>query len=98
MNATSTSFTDTSSDEFIFETCVDCVESAIAAELGGAKRLEVCDSLIEGGITPSYGKLKQIKQAVHIPIHVLIRPRNGDFIYSEYDMQIMIEDIKYVNY
>lgn len=92
--STPSSSNSSSPDEFLFETCVDCVESAIAAEQGGAKRLEVCDSLIEGGITPSYGKLKQILRSVHIPIHVLIRPRGGDFVYSEHDMQIMMEDIR----
>lgn len=78
---------------YILEVCVDSVESAIAAYEGGADRLEVCSNLIIGGTTPSVSMFKQIKALCDIPIHVLIRPRYGDFLYSESEYKEIIEDI-----
>jgi copper homeostasis protein len=77
----------------LFEACVDCVAAAVNAEKGGAKRVELCDSLVEGGVTPSYGKIKKVVQAITIPVNVLVRPRGGDFCYSAHEVEIMLEDI-----
>ncbi|CBK25107.2 uncharacterized protein [Blastocystis hominis] len=77
----------------LLEVCIDRVESAINAERGGAGRVELCDNLIDGGTTPSYGMIKTVKNAINIPVNVIIRPRGGDFYYNENEMQIMIEDI-----
>lgn len=77
----------------IVEICANSLQSALHAESGGADRIELCSELGVGGITPSYGLLKRIKEYIKIPVHVLIRPRSGDFSYSDYEFQIMKEDI-----
>lgn len=77
----------------IVEICANSLQSALNAERGGADRIELCSELGVGGITPSYGLLKTIKEQIKIPVHVLIRPRSGDFTYSDLEFQIMKEDI-----
>jgi copper homeostasis protein len=81
------------SDHVLIEACVDSVESAIAAEQGGAGRIELCANLIEGGTTPSDGALGLCRERVAIPIRVLIRPRGGDFLYSRTDFETMRRDV-----
>jgi copper homeostasis protein len=76
------------------EICVECIESAIAAESGGADRVELCDNLTLGGTTPSAGTIAQSCRRLSIPVHVLIRPRAGDFIYSEPEIAVMRHDIE----
>ena len=73
----------------ILEVCVDSVESAVNAELGGADRIELCGDLIVGGTTPSLALYERIREKIHIPIHVLLRPRFGDFLYSTDEIEIL---------
>src|SRR5512141_100265 len=80
----------------LLKVCADSVESAVAAERGGADRLELCMSLAEGGFTPSSGLIERVLSIVHIPVHVLIRPRTGNFCYSKEEMEVILSDVRQV--
>lgn len=80
-------------EKFILEVCVDSVESARAAVVGGATRLELCANLIIGGTTPSPLLYEEIRKYTDIPIHVLLRPRFGDFCYTPSEFAILKEEI-----
>lgn len=77
------------------EVCVSSVASARRAEQAGADRLELCAELAVGGVTPSPGLLQAVREAVRIPVHVLIRPRSGDFVYDEATFAQMVRDIAF---
>lgn len=77
---------------YLLEACTDSVESALEAAEGGAHRLELCANLIIGGTTPGVSQFKQIRKSLELPIHVLLRPRYGDFYYTEREFQMIRED------
>ncbi|AMM53037.1 hypothetical protein TH61_17260 [Rufibacter sp. DG15C] len=79
---------------YSLEICIDSVASAVAAEQGGAQRVELCDYLAGGGTTPSAGMISLVRESISIPLHVLIRPRRGDFLYSKEEMEVMKRDIQ----
>ena len=76
------------------EVCANSVTSALAAEEGGAIRVELCASLTEGGTTPSYAEIALAKKLLRIQVFPIIRPRGGDFLYSDLEFELMKEDIK----
>ncbi len=82
--------------DYTLEICSNSVQSAINAQLAGAHRVELCDNLWESGTTPGPGSLKLARQKLDIGLFVLVRPRGGDFYYSDLEVEIMMEDIKSV--
>lgn len=78
----------------ILEICADSIQSAVYAEEGGADRIELCENLAQGGVTPSAGKIRIAKQMLKVPVFVLIRPRKADFLYSGMEFELMLEDIR----
>lgn len=81
-------------NDFILEVCADSVESVLAGERGGATRIELCSNLVIGGTTPSPKLFEEIRKYSKIRLHILIRPRFGDFCYSDYEYSIMKEEVK----
>src|SRR5215216_8127702 len=77
----------------LVEGCVESLESSLAAVQGGAQRLELCDDLSVGGITPSVELLDAVKRAVDVPVFVMIRPRGGPYEYSKAELDHMRRDI-----
>ena len=81
-------------DEFMVEVCANGVESCLAAQEGGADRVELCAGIPEGGTTPSYGEIKVARRVLTTTrLHVIIRPRGGDFLYSDLEVERMAQDI-----
>lgn len=79
----------------IIEICTNSAQSCVEAEAGGATRVELCAGIPEGGTTPSYGEIKTAQDlTTSIAINVIIRPRGGDFLYSEAEIQSMLYDIE----
>lgn len=81
-------------DKYVLECCVDSVESSIAAAEGGADRLELCAALMIGGISPSIALYEQVRECCGLPIRVLLRPRFGDFLYSQYEFRILEREVE----
>lgn len=79
----------------LIEVCANSVESALAAQVGGAARVELCAALVEGGITPSAATIELARERLQIPLHVLIRPRGGDFCYDDIAFDLMKRDIAF---
>ena len=77
------------------EICANSIESAIAAENGGADRIELCANLGEGGTTPSYGQIKWCVENLQLEVWPLIRPRGGDFLYTDAEFECILEDISF---
>lgn len=81
-------------EEFMVEVCANGVESCLAAQQGGADRVELCAGIPEGGTTPSYGEIKVARRVLTATrLHVIIRPRGGDFLYSDLEVERMAADI-----
>ena len=78
----------------LLEVCADSVQSAIAAQEGGADRIELCSALVIGGLSPSPAMFQQVRENTDIQIRVLLRPRFGDFCYDEYEFQTLKEEVR----
>ena len=82
-------------NKFQFEVCANSVESCLAAQKGGANRVELCAGIPEGGTTPSYGEISVAREVLDATrLHVIIRPRGGDFLYSPIEVKAMLKDIE----
>lgn len=79
----------------IIEICANSFESAQAAQFAEASRIEFCTELSVGGLTPSHGLIEKVVSELNIPTHVLIRPRSGNFTYSEDEVDVMLRDIAF---
>jgi copper homeostasis protein len=77
----------------LIEVCVEGIDGLIAAQAAGADRVELCASLVEGGITPSMGTVREALKLATIPFHVIVRPRGGDFLYSRAEFASMLADV-----
>jgi len=77
------------------EVCANSITSALAAQEGGAMRVELCDNLYAGGTTPSPGQITTARKLLHIKLYVLIRPRGSDFLYTDVEFDTMVTDVKY---
>ena len=78
----------------LIELCVEGIDGFLAAQEAGADRVELCASLMEGGLTPSLATIRAAVKAARIPVHVIIRPRGGDFLYSDAEFETMVEDVR----
>lgn len=77
----------------LIEICVEGIDGLVAAQQAGADRVELCASLLEGGITPSFGTVREALRLATIPFHVIVRPRGGDFLYSDAEFASMLADV-----
>ena len=77
----------------LIEICVEGIDGLLAAQAAGADRVELCASLLEGGLTPSFGTVQAALDLATIPFHVIVRPRGGDFLYSQAEYRSMLADV-----
>ncbi|MEN9656613.1 MAG: hypothetical protein RL571_78 [Pseudomonadota bacterium] len=77
----------------LLEICAGSITSCLAAQEGGAHRVEFCDNLLEGGTTPSYGQIAVARERLWIGLNVIIRPRGGDFLYTDLEYEVMQRDV-----
>ena len=82
------------SQNLALEICVDSVASCVAAQAGGATRVELCANLFEGGTTPSAGTIREARKHLEIGLHVILRPRGGDFCYSSTEFDSLVYDLQ----
>lgn len=80
----------------VFELCAESIDACLAARSGGANRIELCSALSEGGLTPSHGFIREAVTRSGLPIHILLRPRGGDFVYSDAEFDVMREDLQHL--
>ena len=79
----------------IIEICANSAQSCLEAEVGGAQRVELCAAIPEGGTTPSYGTIRMAQQLTSIiDINIIVRPRGGDFLYTDTEIETMLHDIE----
>lgn len=78
----------------LLEVAASSLTSALAAQVGGAGRVELCGHLADGGVTPSYGLVATARDRLRIPLYVLVRPRSGDFLYDEGEFEVMRRDVE----
>lgn len=78
----------------LLEVCVESVASAVAAERGGAHRIELCNNLAVQGLTPNSKLIEEVRRRISVPLHVLIRPRPGDFLYASAEFELMKNDVE----
>ena len=79
----------------VFELCAESVDACLAARDGGAHRIELCTALSEGGLTPSHGLIREAVRKSGMPVHVLLRPRGGDFTYTAAELDVMRADLEH---
>jgi copper homeostasis protein len=79
---------------FLIEVCVENTDGLVVAQEAGADRVELCASLLEGGLTPSFGMVEVALARATVPIHVIVRPRGGDFLYSAIELEAMLADVR----
>jgi copper homeostasis protein len=82
--------------EVTFELCAETIDACVAAREGGAHRIELCSALSEGGLTPSHGLIVDAVERSGLPVHVLVRPRGGDFVYSATEKEVMRRDVLHI--
>src|SRR5260370_39189942 len=82
--------------KIVFELCAESIDACLTAREGGANRIELCTALSEGGLTPSHGLIREAVERSGLPVHVLLRPRGGDFVYSDAEFDVMCGDLRHM--
>ena len=83
-------------EDFKIEICTNSAESVEVAVRAGANRIELCAGMPEGGTTPSYGEISLVRELIETGMHVIVRPRGGDFLYNERECEVMLRDIEMI--